>query len=76
MPSIEHNGVSIYFEEHGRGFPILTFAPAGLQSVIEAQRQVPLGKDEVASFELIRSTLTSNGPVYEVLNSFGLRPGP
>src|SRR6185295_12785314 len=24
----------IYYEEHGQGFPILTFAPAGLQSVI------------------------------------------
>jgi pimeloyl-ACP methyl ester carboxylesterase len=36
MPSIEHHGASIYYEEFGRGFPILTFAPAGLQSVIEA----------------------------------------
>jgi pimeloyl-ACP methyl ester carboxylesterase len=35
MPTIERNGASIYFEEHGRGFPILTFAPAGLQSTIE-----------------------------------------
>jgi pimeloyl-ACP methyl ester carboxylesterase len=35
MPSIKHHGASIYYEEFGRGFPILTFAPAGLQSVIE-----------------------------------------
>src|SRR6058998_3753555 len=35
MPSIEHHGASIYYEEFGRGFPILTFAPAGLQSTIE-----------------------------------------
>src|SRR5262245_16380044 len=35
MPTIEHRGASIYFEEHGQGFPILTFAPAGLQSVID-----------------------------------------
>ena len=35
MPTIERNGASIYFEEHGRGVPILTFAPAGLQSVID-----------------------------------------
>jgi pimeloyl-ACP methyl ester carboxylesterase len=34
MPSIEHRGARIYYEEHGQGFPILTFAPAGLQSVI------------------------------------------
>jgi pimeloyl-ACP methyl ester carboxylesterase len=35
MPSFEHHGASIYYEEFGRGFPILTFAPAGLQSVID-----------------------------------------
>jgi pimeloyl-ACP methyl ester carboxylesterase len=35
MPSIEHHGATIYYEEFGRGFPILTFAPAGLQSVID-----------------------------------------
>ena len=32
MPTIEHRGATIYYEEHGQGFPILTFAPAGLQS--------------------------------------------
>ena len=35
MPSFEHHGASIYFEEFGQGFPILTFAPAGLQSIID-----------------------------------------
>jgi pimeloyl-ACP methyl ester carboxylesterase len=35
MPSFEHHDASIYYEEFGRGFPILTFAPAGLQSVID-----------------------------------------
>src|ERR1700752_1633963 len=35
MPSFEHHGASIYYEEFGRGFPILTFAPAGLQSTID-----------------------------------------
>jgi pimeloyl-ACP methyl ester carboxylesterase len=35
MPSFEHNGASIYYEEFGRGFAILTFAPAGLASVID-----------------------------------------
>ncbi len=34
MPSFEHHGASIYYEEFGHGFPVLTFAPAGLQSVI------------------------------------------
>ncbi len=34
MPTIKHNGASIYYEEYGTGFPILTFAPAGLASTI------------------------------------------
>jgi hypothetical protein len=34
MPSFDHRGAHIYYEEFGQGFPILTFAPAGLQSVI------------------------------------------
>ena len=39
MPSFEHHGAHIYYEEFGRGFPILTFAPAGLQSVIDVWGQ-------------------------------------
>jgi pimeloyl-ACP methyl ester carboxylesterase len=35
MPSFEHRGATIYYEEFGQGYPILTFAPAGLQSTIE-----------------------------------------
>ena len=34
MPSFTHHDATIYYEEFGQGFPILTFAPAGLQSVI------------------------------------------
>ncbi len=34
MPSFEHDRARIYYEEYGQGFPILTFAPAGLASVI------------------------------------------
>ncbi|HWD57465.1 MAG TPA: alpha/beta hydrolase [Stellaceae bacterium] len=39
MPSIEHHGAQIHYEEFGQGFPVLTFAPAGLRSVIEVWRQ-------------------------------------
>ena len=39
MPSIEHEGAHIYYEEFGRGFPILTLAPAGLQSTIAVWSQ-------------------------------------
>jgi len=35
MPSFAHHNASIYYEEFGQGFPILTFAPAGLMSVID-----------------------------------------
>jgi pimeloyl-ACP methyl ester carboxylesterase len=35
MPTFKHKEASIYYEEFGGGFPILTFAPAGLQSTIE-----------------------------------------
>ena len=35
MPSFQHHGATIHYEEFGQGFPILTFAPAGLQSTIE-----------------------------------------
>ena len=35
MPSFRHGDATIHYEEFGRGFPILTFAPAGLQSTIE-----------------------------------------
>ncbi len=34
MPTIQNNGATIYYEEYGSGFPILTFAPAGLLSKI------------------------------------------
>ena len=35
MPSFRHDGATVHYEEFGHGFPILTFAPAGLQSTIE-----------------------------------------
>jgi pimeloyl-ACP methyl ester carboxylesterase len=39
MPTLEHHGASIYYEESGKGFPILTFAPAGLASTIAVWSQ-------------------------------------
>lgn len=35
MPTIQNGDATIYYEEFGQGFPILTFAPAGLLSTIE-----------------------------------------
>lgn len=34
MATFDHHGATLYYEEFGKGFPILTFAPAGLQSTI------------------------------------------
>jgi pimeloyl-ACP methyl ester carboxylesterase len=50
MPSLEHHGASLYYEEFGRGFPILTFAPAGLQSVIDVWRQPMAPIDPTTEF--------------------------
>lgn len=35
MPTIQSGDATLYYEEHGKGFPILTFAPAGLASTIK-----------------------------------------
>ena len=35
MPSFKNGDATIHYEEFGRGFPVLTFAPAGLQSTVE-----------------------------------------
>ncbi len=39
MPSLQRDGATLYYEEFGRGFPVLTFAPAGLQSTIAVWSQ-------------------------------------
>jgi pimeloyl-ACP methyl ester carboxylesterase len=35
MPSFQNGDATIYYEEYGRGFPILTFAPGGMMSTID-----------------------------------------
>src|ERR1700682_6436500 len=39
MPSFDHHGAHIRYEEFGCVFPILPFAPAGLRSVIDVWSQ-------------------------------------
>jgi pimeloyl-ACP methyl ester carboxylesterase len=39
MPTIKNKDATIYYEEHGKGFPILCFAPAGVQSTIAVWSQ-------------------------------------
>ena len=50
MPSFDHHGAHLYYEEFGRGFPILTFAPAGLRSVIAVWGQPSAPIDPTAEF--------------------------
>jgi len=50
MPSIEHHGATIYYEEYGQGFPILTFAPAGLQSTIAVWGEPSAPINPIAEF--------------------------
>jgi pimeloyl-ACP methyl ester carboxylesterase len=39
MPTIKNKDATIYYEEYGKGFPILCFAPAGVQSTIAVWSQ-------------------------------------
>ena len=39
MPTLQHHGATIYYEEYGKGFPILAFAPAGVKSTIAVWSQ-------------------------------------
>lgn len=42
MPYLERQGASIYYEESGRGFPLLLLAPGGLNSSIPFWGRMPL----------------------------------
>jgi pimeloyl-ACP methyl ester carboxylesterase len=35
MPQVEHGTTTTYYEEHGHGFPLLLFAPGGMNSTVE-----------------------------------------
>lgn len=41
MPTFEHAGATIYYEEHGQGFPLLLFAPGGMRSSIAFWQRAP-----------------------------------
>jgi pimeloyl-ACP methyl ester carboxylesterase len=41
MPSFDRDDVSLYYEEHGEGFPVLLFAPGGMRSSIPFWEQSP-----------------------------------
>jgi pimeloyl-ACP methyl ester carboxylesterase len=41
MPTFERDGISIYYEVHGQGFPLLLFAPGGVRSSIPIWSRAP-----------------------------------
>lgn len=41
MPTLERNGASIYYEVHGSGYPLILFAPGGMNSVAQMWRESP-----------------------------------
>jgi pimeloyl-ACP methyl ester carboxylesterase len=69
MPSFEHAGVSLYYEEFGSGHPLLLFAPGGMRSSIEFWHRSPFDPTvELATdFRVIamdqRNAGRSRGPV-------------
>src|SRR5665213_770851 len=68
MSSFDRNGVSIHYEEHGSGFPLLLLAPGGLDSTIDFWPRAALNPLEAYAddFHLIamdqRNAGTSTGP--------------
>jgi pimeloyl-ACP methyl ester carboxylesterase len=69
MPTFERDGVSLYYEEVGSGFPLLLFAPGGMRSNTEYWPKSPFdpSKEFAADFRVIamdqRNAGRSHGPV-------------
>ena len=69
MPLYERDGVSIYYEEHGSGFPLLLLAPGGLNSAIPFWERMPLNPIQAfaGDFRVIamdqRNAGRSSGPI-------------
>jgi len=69
MPTFKRADVSIYYEEYGRGYPILLFAPGGMRSSIEFWANSPFDptREFAANFRVIamdqRNAGKSAGPI-------------
>jgi pimeloyl-ACP methyl ester carboxylesterase len=49
MPTIQHGGARLYYEEYGHGFPLLLFAPGGMRSSIGFWARSPWNPIEALS---------------------------
>ena len=47
MPEFKRGDISIYYESHGEGFPILLFAPGGMRSAVSFWTDSPFNPIEV-----------------------------
>jgi pimeloyl-ACP methyl ester carboxylesterase len=69
MPTYERDGTSIYYEEHGSGFPLLLIAPGGMNSAIAFWSRMPFNPIEAfaGDFRVIamdqRNCGQSTGPL-------------
>jgi pimeloyl-ACP methyl ester carboxylesterase len=69
MPQFERANISIYFEEHGSGFPLLLFAPGGMRSAPSFWERAPFNpiKELSSQFRVIafdqRNAGRSRAPV-------------
>ncbi|NMH98933.1 alpha/beta fold hydrolase [Pseudonocardia acidicola] len=69
MGTFERDGTTIYYEEHGTGFPVLLIAPGGMRSSIEAWERAPWNPVEQlsSSYRVIamdqRNAGRSTGPI-------------
>jgi pimeloyl-ACP methyl ester carboxylesterase len=69
MPTVERGDATIYYEEHGSGFPLLLLAPGALNSTVDFWGRMPLNPIEAfsADFRVIamdqRNAGRSSGPL-------------
>jgi pimeloyl-ACP methyl ester carboxylesterase len=69
MSVFERQGISIYYEEHGEGFPLLLLSPGGLNSTIGFWSRLPFNPVEIfpGEFRVIamdqRNAGRSSGPL-------------
>jgi pimeloyl-ACP methyl ester carboxylesterase len=69
MPSFERGPTTIYFEQHGQGFPLLAIAPGGMNSSVEMWQRAAINPldDFAGEFRLIamdqRNAGRSTGPL-------------
>ncbi|HEY3059014.1 MAG TPA: alpha/beta hydrolase [Chloroflexota bacterium] len=69
MAIFERDGVALYYEEHGSGFPLLLIAPGGMNSTVDFWARMPINPVELfpSEFHVIamdqRNAGRSSGPL-------------